>query len=54
MTFEQFRERFGAQGMAGVSKDQLTLLQQHKDDPSQRVGDRQGVRVWRVQGLPGG
>ena len=36
MSFEQFRERFGALG--AVSKDQLTLLQQHRDDPSQKVG----------------
>ncbi|KAI8465936.1 MAG: RNA polymerase [Monoraphidium minutum] len=35
MTFDQFRERFGALG--SVSKDQLTLLQQHRDDPSQKI-----------------
>ncbi|GBF99327.1 DNA-directed RNA polymerase II and IV subunit-like [Raphidocelis subcapitata] len=35
MTFEEFKARFAGDG--AVSKDQLTLLQQHHDDPSKKV-----------------
>ncbi|KIY98887.1 DNA-directed RNA polymerase II subunit E [Monoraphidium neglectum] len=35
MNFDDFRAQFAAQG--SVSKEQLTLLQQHKDDPSQKI-----------------
>jgi hypothetical protein len=40
MNFDDFRAQFAAQG--SVSKEQLTLLQQHKDDPSQKVGKKMG------------
>jgi len=35
LTFEAFKQKYGADG--AVNKDSLTLLQQHKDDPSQKV-----------------
>lgn len=35
LTFEAFKQKYGADG--AVNKDSLTLLQQHKDDPSQKI-----------------
>jgi DNA-directed RNA polymerase I, II, and III subunit RPABC1 len=36
MPFDEFKQRFAPDGGA-VAKDRLTLLQQHRDDPSRRV-----------------